>query len=567
MLTQGISLSLSVPLSLPICPLVSGRRELPVRGFLPGQLHAPLLPQLLEVRLLHSTEVSIVPVGLLAQVLHLIVVRLQFGCHLLHVLGLLLQVLAVPGQLLRNFWTRLPGNDVLQLHIKLLLLLDQRILLHDLLCLCYQELLQGLHLLDHLVGGWIRTLQLSPPVYVHGILQLLLQSLRLGLLPEKRLVQVMDLPLQALDVGDLGLRGCHVVLGLPDLCAQAVDLLHALLVLDLALLQSALLDLYLLIQQCQLLVAAYQLRSKDVALPDDTFQLLLLSLPLLLSFLDCAFQLLQLRALGLDYVHQVPHPALRLLLRVFKLLIQLLHVELAEVAVHETSILLPDLLLQGRRLVEHDLELPSHLVDLLVGLDEVLGVQVPVHAHGIVEVFLLIALCLDVCDLLLELRQLHASSLELLLGTEVLGISLGQLDAVLLALLLQVPDALPELLRVLLPPRDVLLHVHRLRLLTLHQVDLLLRALIGLDHVLVEDVPLSQKILDLLSVDIAVALQSVRLLLAGLDLSLELVAGRLHILALFIEAPVLLLQSLVHLEDLLALRVVPLDVVPPCPQS
>mmetsp|Transcript_82863 Transcript_82863/g.230158 ORF Transcript_82863/g.230158 Transcript_82863/m.230158 type:complete len:405 (+) Transcript_82863:525-1739(+) len=404
-------------------------------------------------------------------------------------------------------------------------------------------------------------------MHIHRVLELLLERLCLGLLAQERLVQVVDLPLQAFHVCNLGLCSCHVVLRLADLGSQVVDLLHALVILDFTLLQGALLYLDLLIEQCQLLVSADELRSQDVPLADDTLQLLLLLLALLLRFLDGAFQFLQLRPLRLDYVHEVLHPALRLLLRILQLFIEFLYVELAEVAVHEAGILLPDFLLQGRGLVKHDFELPPHLVDLLVGLDKILGVQVPVRAHSFVQGLLQVALGLDIRYLLLQFGQLHTAGLQLLLCAEVLGVCLREFDAVLLALLLEIPYAFPELVRVLLPPSYVLLHVHRLRLLPLHQVDLLLGALICLDDVLVQDIALPQEVLDLFPVDIAVALQGVRLILRCLELLLEFVTCCLHLFALFIEGPVLLLERLVHLQNLVLLRTVLLDVIPPCTQS
>ena len=69
----------------------------------------------------------------------------------LHLFGLLLEGLLVDLQLLSHLWSRLPGQDVLQLQVKLLLLLDQQLLLHHLLRLLDQALLQRVDFLDHLI--------------------------------------------------------------------------------------------------------------------------------------------------------------------------------------------------------------------------------------------------------------------------------------------------------------------------------------------------------------------------------------------------------------------------------
>merc|ERR1719215_111595 len=89
---------------------------------------APLVAQSLEVSLPDIMEVLVMAIDVITQVLHLVVIHFQLGSHLLHMLCLLLEILAVPCQLFCNFWTRLSCNYVLQLYIHFLLLLDQSIL-------------------------------------------------------------------------------------------------------------------------------------------------------------------------------------------------------------------------------------------------------------------------------------------------------------------------------------------------------------------------------------------------------------------------------------------------------
>ena len=87
----------------------------------------------------------------------------------LHLFGLFLEGLLVDLQLLGHLRSRLSGQDVLQLQVELLLLLNQQLLLHHLLCLLDQALLQRVDLLDHLVcwrvtalwEGWRRMEKIS----------------------------------------------------------------------------------------------------------------------------------------------------------------------------------------------------------------------------------------------------------------------------------------------------------------------------------------------------------------------------------------------------------------------
>mmetsp|Transcript_51967 Transcript_51967/g.121685 ORF Transcript_51967/g.121685 Transcript_51967/m.121685 type:complete len:234 (-) Transcript_51967:1029-1730(-) len=230
-----------------------------------------------------------------------------------------------------------------------------------------------------------------------------------------------------------------------------------------------------------------------------------------------------------------------LLFGVLQLVIVLPDIILLEVAKHQSPILLSDLLLQSSCGVEHDLEFPSHLCNLLIGLYEVLCMQVAVHANSIVEVFLLVALGLDISNLLLQLRQHCISRLEFFQCRKVLGIRLCQLHAILLALLVQLEDAFLELLCITLPPTDVLHEVHLRRLLPLHNIDLSLGALICLDDILIQDVSLAEQVFDLLAINISILLLRVQLLLHRLQLLLQLLPLYLELSALVLNRALLLL--------------------------
>ena len=76
-----------------------------------------------------------------------------------------------------------------------------------------------------------------------------------------------DIP-EILDVGDALLEDGLLAAQLLDLELEHADVLEPLVVLHLALVQHALLDLDLLVQQRQLVVPPHQLRAQDVALAD-----------------------------------------------------------------------------------------------------------------------------------------------------------------------------------------------------------------------------------------------------------------------------------------------------------
>ena len=70
---------------------------------------------------------------------------------------------------------------------------------------------------------------------------------------------------QVIDVGDALLQDGLLASELADLQLEDADVLEPLVVLNLALVQCRLLDLDLLVQQCQFVVSSDQLRSEYVA--------------------------------------------------------------------------------------------------------------------------------------------------------------------------------------------------------------------------------------------------------------------------------------------------------------
>eukprot|EP00961_Rhodomonas_salina_P192989 2604133-Rhodomonas_salina.4 len=119
-------------------------------------------------------------------------------------------------------------------------------------------------------GGqtWVGALEFAPAVDVHRVLQLLGEGLDLGALGEELALEVVDLVAEHVDVGGLLLEHVQLALQVVDLELQHPDVFQPLAVLHLALVQRRLLDLDLLVQQRELVVAPNQLRAEDVALVD-----------------------------------------------------------------------------------------------------------------------------------------------------------------------------------------------------------------------------------------------------------------------------------------------------------
>ena len=130
------------------------------------------------------------------------------------------------------------GEDVFELYVELLFLLDQYIFLRDLLCLGDQAFLEVLDLLDFLISLGVSALKLAPSVHVERLLELVGEELGFLLLLEVLLLLQVNLFLEIGNAGGFTLRNDKLALVLGNLLSQAVDVLQALLVVDLALLQS-----------------------------------------------------------------------------------------------------------------------------------------------------------------------------------------------------------------------------------------------------------------------------------------------------------------------------------------
>mmetsp|Transcript_8629 Transcript_8629/g.24230 ORF Transcript_8629/g.24230 Transcript_8629/m.24230 type:complete len:307 (+) Transcript_8629:972-1892(+) len=213
-------------------------------------------------------------------------------------------------------------------------------------------------------------------------------------------------------------------------------------------------------------------------------------------------------------------------------------------------VLLLDLFLQLLNLMIHHLELLAHLGDFLVRLQEVLGIEVLVSADGLVEVLLLAQFGLLVRDAFLQVGHVVISVLQFLARVLVPLLRHGQLPRVLLPLPVKLQDALQLQLQLHLPPLQVLPQRVRLPLVPHHQLHLLSRALVGLDHGLVEDVALVEHIDDLLAVNLRLLLQLLHLSRERSDLPFQLVPRIFQARPLHVIGLLLLLQDVKLLLEL-----------------
>ena len=128
---------------------------------------------LLVVLSLHLLKLAGEALDLILVLIDLGLVHVELGSHRFHLASLLLQILLVDGELLRDFWAWLPCKQVLQLNVELLFLLDGHILLDHLLSLLNKALLEGLYFQKKLKVVRVRALELAPSVVIQRVLEFL----------------------------------------------------------------------------------------------------------------------------------------------------------------------------------------------------------------------------------------------------------------------------------------------------------------------------------------------------------------------------------------------------------
>ena len=495
------------------CRLVDDSRLESLLGF---SLH--LLSSLLLVVLsLHVLELSSQSFDFILVLVDLSLIHVELGSHSLHLTGLLLEVLLVDGELFSNFRAGLSSEEILKLDVELLLLLDNDILLDNFLSLLDQSLLQSHDLLEHFVSIWVSSFELSPSMAVQRVLELFREGLDLQSLGQQLLLQVVDLLSQVRDLRSLGLHDSQLGLVVTDFELEKSDILESLLILDFTSGESGLKNLDFLVKKGELVISPNELGTKDISLIDDVLEVLFELLDFFVGLLDDVSQL------G-DLVIQLISQFLSLLvlhLGVFELSSDLLNL----LSVHSFLMMLLsqgfilglNLILELRNLVRSDLELSLELGNLILSLNEVLGIQISIGSDSLIQVLLLLELSFELDVLFLELTDEVLLELNLLDHLHEVCIGLRCLVRESISILLELVDLSQKIGNVLLLHSTLLFELTNLVVL-LGDVILVLKIVIlslfdGLGHHVSE----SDKINDLLLVLLGISPEMLNLSSQGID--------------------------------------------------
>mmetsp|Transcript_9904 Transcript_9904/g.23650 ORF Transcript_9904/g.23650 Transcript_9904/m.23650 type:complete len:201 (-) Transcript_9904:1742-2344(-) len=200
----------------------------------------------------------------------------------------------------------------------------------------------------------------------------------------------MHLSLENIDVGNRVLQNVELPLQVIELDLENTYLVQPVTVLYLSFVESALLDFDFLVEEGKLVVTPDKLRAKNVSLVDHNVVLLLLPESLLVSLVYYVIEFLDLGFLACYRRIRLVNLLLRLVQLQPQTLLLLLYLHVVEMLLDQRKVLCTDLLLQLLDLMVDYLELAFHLLNLVLGLDEVLGVQIPVRPHRLVKVLLLL---------------------------------------------------------------------------------------------------------------------------------------------------------------------------------
>mmetsp|Transcript_10297 Transcript_10297/g.15732 ORF Transcript_10297/g.15732 Transcript_10297/m.15732 type:complete len:538 (+) Transcript_10297:515-2128(+) len=392
---------------------------------------------------------------------------------------------------------------------------------------------------------------------VKRVLKLLRQGLHLQALRQKLLLQVVDLLSQVGDLGGLRLDDSQLALVVTDLELEKADILETLLILDFTTGEGALEDLDLLVEEGELIVSTDELGAQDVSLVDDVLVVLLELLDLFVGLLDDVGEFGDLVVLLLPQLLRLVVLVLPVLELALDLLNQLALLGLVVVLLVQGVVGCLDLVLQLRNLMGGDLELPLQLSDLVLGLDQVLRVQVTIGTDSLVEVLLLLQLAFELDVLLLELTDQVLLELDLFDHLHQVGVGLAGLVGESISVLLKGVDLAKEVGDVLLLSTTLLFELGDLVVLLGDLVLVLVVLVLGLLDGLAHHVSEADQVDDLLLVLLGVAAKVLDLTGQGvhsvlrdvlLVLSLSLLAGDAVLVVL--QAVVLALQVLVLLLDL-----------------
>lgn len=291
-----------------------------------------------------------------------------------------------------------------------------------------------MYLGDHLIGIALSSFQLPPSMDIDRVVHLLAESLHLELLLDQLFVKRVHIPLEPRNRLHLDLEALQLLHQLCYYLCKALLQDRLLLVLDFPLLEGALLDLDLLVEQLQLLVPPDELGPQDISFTDYHL-VLLLKLGLLLGTLvDDELQLV-------DLVLQIPDLSLLHVNCLGELIILLLetvaHLSKAvhiDVLINQLCLLGCDIFLVLRDIMHRYSIPPLQFGQLFLLLCKTLGVLVPVAKYRLMEVLLLLEFGFGLQVLLLELGNEVIFELYLLQQVVVPTVGLGCLVSSLLLL-------------------------------------------------------------------------------------------------------------------------------------
>lgn len=515
-----------------------------------------LSPLLLVVLSLHVLELSGQSFDFILVLVDLSLIHVKLCSHGLHLTRLLLQILLIDGKLFSNFWARLSSEEVLKLDVKLLLFLNDDILLDNFLSLLDQSLLQGHDLLEHFVSIWVSTFELSPSMAVERILKLLGKCLDLKSLSEQLLLQVVDLLSQVWDLRSLGLDDSQLGFVVSDFELKKSDILESLLILNFTSGESGLKNLDLLVKEGKLVVSSDELGTKDISLIDDVLEVLFEFLDFFIGLLDDVGQL------G-DLVHKLISQFFGFLvldLGVFELssdLLDLLSINSFFVMLLSQGFVLGlNLILKLRNLMGSNLELSLELGNLILSLNEILGVEISIGSDSLIQVLLLLKLTFELNVLLFELTDEVLLQLDLLDHLHEVCVGLGCFVRESISVLFELIDLSQKIGDVLLLLSTLLFELTDLVVLLgdiIFVLDIVILSLLDrlghhisesnkIDNLLLVSLGVSSEMLDLSSQCVNTILSEILLQLGGLLLSGDSIIVIAETVIVSVEVLVVLLQ-------------------------
>mmetsp|Transcript_78612 Transcript_78612/g.173508 ORF Transcript_78612/g.173508 Transcript_78612/m.173508 type:complete len:281 (+) Transcript_78612:742-1584(+) len=277
-----------------------------------------------------------------------------------------------------------------------------------------------------------------------------------------------------------------------------------------------------------------QLGAQHISLADGLFVLLLLLFSAILFFLNPRLEFLDFCLLSLLVAVQIVLTTLRPLQLVLVVLALFLHAIVLMVSPLQPFFLLFDLLFELLNLVRHDFELSLHFRNLILGFHQLLGVEIAIRAHGLIELFLLRQLRLYICEVLSKFRNLVVTILELLHCGHVFAVRQGALQTILFTGLVQLVSLLHRILHIQFDLVHVSFQLHRFFIVALHLLRLFFGAIVTADQRTVQGLTVTQDVRNGLAIGLCLLLQHVDLADQILSLRFQDRLGQIHLMPRFI---------------------------------